>query len=178
MKKIILIICAILLFTGCSCSLNDHTPEEAIDTFFEKYRNKDNDIITQLKDTIENEDLIDSSKEEYETLMENQYDQFSYVIKNIEKNDDMATATIELQVLNYKSAILRAEDDLQQNPEKFNDEKGNFSEEKYKIYKIELMKDVDEMTKYTIEINLTKENGMWHVDQLSDEAISKLHGLY
>ena len=37
MKKILLIVCAVLLFTGCSCSLNDNSPEEAVNTFFEKY---------------------------------------------------------------------------------------------------------------------------------------------
>lgn len=34
-KKILVVICAALLFTGCSCSINDNKPEEAIETFFE-----------------------------------------------------------------------------------------------------------------------------------------------
>ena len=75
MKKILIVICAVLLFAGCSCSMNDNKPDEAVNTFFEKYRSKDDDIITQLKDTIENEGLKESAKEKYEDLMKKQYDQ-------------------------------------------------------------------------------------------------------
>lgn len=178
MKKILVIICALLLFTGCSCSMDDTSPEMAVDTFFEKYRAKDENIITQLTDTIENEDLMDDEKENYKSLMEKQYDQFAYVIKDLDEEDEMATATVELTVLNYKSAVLKAENELQNNPEKFNDENGEFSEEKYTKYKIEEMANVTDTTTHTIELSLTKEAGMWKVNQLSDEDISKLHGLY
>ena len=178
MKKILVIICALLLFTGCSCSMDDTSPEMAIDTFFEKYRTKDENIITQLTDTIENEDLMDEEKENYKSLMEKQYDQFAYVIKDIEVNENKATATVELTVLDYKSGILKAEEELKNNPEKFNGENGEFSEEKYMDYKIEEMTNVTATETHTIELTLTKEAGMWKVDQLSDEDISKLHGLY
>ena len=44
--------------------------------------------------------------------------------------------------------------------------------------KIEEMANVTDTTTHTIELSLTKEAGMWKVNQLSDEDISKLHGLY
>lgn len=178
MKKILIVLCAVLLFTGCSCSMNDNRPDEAVETFFEKYRAKDDDIITQLIDTIENEDLTDDSKEKYQELMEKQYDQFAYVIKDTVEEEDSATVTVELTVLNYRSAVLEAEEYLKANPGEFNDEEGNFSEEKYMDYKIKKMSEVDDTTTHTIELYLTKENGMWKVEQLSSDDISKLHGLY
>ena len=178
MKKILLIVCAVLLFTGCSCSLNDNSPEEAVNTFFEKYRSKDDNIITQLLDTIKNEELSDDDKDRYQKLMEKQYDSFSYVIKDIEEKKDSATATVELTVLNYRSAVLKAEEELNKTPEKFNDDKGNFSKEKYTSYKIDKMEEVTETTTHTIELNLTKKNGIWKVEQLTNDDISKLHGLY
>lgn len=178
MKKILVVLLAVFLFAGCSCSLNDNKPAEAIETFFEKYRAKDDDIITQLKDTIDNEDLTDDAKEKYQELMEKQYDQFAYVIKDVNEENDSATATVELTVLNYRSAVLKAEEELKNNQEKFNDEEGNFSEEKYMEYKIEKMSEVTETTTHTIDLSLTKENGMWKVNQLSSDDISKLHGLY
>lgn len=178
MKKLLVVICAILLFTGCSCSIDDNKPEEAVETFFEKYRAKDEDVITQLIDTIENEIKNEDSKEKYQELMEKQYDQFAYVIKDITQEDESAVATVELTVLNYRSAILQAEEDLKNNPENFNDQEGNFSEEKYMNYKIEKMNEVTDTTTHTIDLSLTKENGMWKVEQLSDDDISKLHGLY
>ena len=168
----------LLLFTGCSLSVDDTTPEEAVDTFFEKYRSKDDNIITQLIDTIASEELLDEQKEKYQELMEKQYDQFAYVIKNIDETEAKAAATIELTVLNYRSAIIKAEEELKNNPEKFNDNEGNFSEEKYMDYKIEKMKEVTDTTTHTIELSLTKENDMWKVNELSGNDISKLHGLY
>ena len=45
-------------------------------------------------------------------------------------------------------------------------------------YKIEKMQDVDDTVTHTITLNLTKENGMWKVEQLSNDDITKLHGLY
>lgn len=178
MKKILIVLCAILLFTGCSCSMNDNKPDEAVETFFEKYRSKDDDIITQLKETIENEDLTDDEQEKYRDLMEKQYDQFAYVIKDTNEEDDNATVTVELTVLNYRSAILEAEERLKSNPEEFNDDEGKFSEEKYMDYKIKKMSEVNDTTTHTIDLYLTKENGIWKVEQLSSDDISKLHGLY
>lgn len=177
-KKILVVICAALLFTGCSCSMDDNTPEKAIDTFFEMYRNKDDNITKQLKEVIETEGLSDEQEVKYQELMEKQYDQFAYVIKDVEENDDYATATVELTVLNYRSAIDEAEQELEENPETFNDDDGNFSDEKYMDYKIEKMSEVTDTTTHTVELSLTKENGMWSVDQLSSDDISKLHGLY
>lgn len=178
MKKIFAVLFAILLFTGCSCSLMDTKPEAAIDTFFEKYRNHDNNIITQLQDTLKNEDMTSDQSEKYQKLMEKQYDQFAYVIKDIDEKKDEATAEVEVTVLNYRSAIIAVEEELKNTPEKFNDENGNFSVEKYVNYKIEKMNDVTDTTTHTIEMYLTKENGMWKVNQLSNDDISKLHGLY
>ncbi len=177
-KKILVVISIGLLLTGCSCSINDNSPEDAIETFFEMYRNKDDNIIEQLKEVIETEGLTDEQEVQYQELMEKQYDQFAYVIKDVEENDDYATATVEVTVLNYRSAIDEAEKELEENPDKFNDDDGNFSDEKYMDYKIEKMQEVTDTTTHTIELSLTKENGIWSVDQLSSDDISKLHGLY
>ena len=110
--------------------------------------------------------------------MEKQYDQFAYVIKDTKVKDDTATVTTEVTVLNYRSAILKAEEELKNNPEKFNDQDGKFSEEKYMDYKIEKMQDVKDTTTHTIDLSLTKKAGIWTVDELSSDDISKLHGLY
>lgn len=178
LKKIFIILLIAFMFTGCSCSLNDTKPEKAVETFFEKYRSKDDNVLMQLKDTIENENLTDNQKKKYEELMEKQYNQFAYVIKDIDEEDDTATALVEVTVLNYRSAVLDAEEELKNNPDKFKDDKGNFSEEKYMDYKIEKMNDVEETTTHTIELTLTKSNGMWMVNELSSDDITKIHGLY
>ena len=71
-----------------------------------------------------------------------------------------------------------SKEELKNNPEKFNDQDGKFSEEKYMDYKIEKMQDVKDTTTHTIDLSLTKKAGIWTVDELSSDDISKLHGLY
>ena len=178
MKKIFLLVIILLMAFTTACSLNDNKPEEAVETLFERYRNKDDSIIEQLKEVVMAEKLEDTQKEEYQKLMEKQYDSLGYVIKDVKEDNDTAVATVEITVLNYKDALTNAEEELKNNPEKFNDDNKNFSESKYMDYKIELMKKVDDTTTYTLELNLYKENGMWMIEELSSNDIAKIHGLY
>lgn len=48
----------------------------------------------------------------------------------------------------------------------------------YIDYKLKQLETVNDKTKYTITFNLTKENGEWMLEDISDEDIEKLHGLY
>ena len=88
----------------------------------------------------------------------------------------------KMPIKNLLSSVMISEDSLEEelknNPEKFNDDEGNFSDEKYMDYKIEKMNEVTDTTTHTIDLSLTKNAGMWKVDQLSNDDISKLHGLY
>lgn len=181
MKKvlgIIITILAVFMLVGCSCSLDDKKPESAVDTFFEKYRKKDDSVMTQLKETIESLTLDEDYKTKYQELMEKQYNQMAYVIKDIEENENTATANVEITVLDYKTAIQESEKYLENNPDKFKDELGNYSENLFTKYKIDQMNLVDSTTTYTITLDLTKENGMWTVNKLTDDDISKIHGMY
>lgn len=45
-------------------------------------------------------------------------------------------------------------------------------------YKIQELKNVDTTIKYDLTFNLTKEDGVWVIDDLSDDDRQKLHGLY
>ena len=172
-RKLVVILFVFFLITGCSCMINDNSPEDAVATFFEKYRSKDENVIEQLKDTITGENLTDDESASYQELMERQYESIGYVIKDTKEEDESATVTVEVTVLNYRSAVLKAEEELKNNPDKFNDD-----EEKYMDYKIEKMKDVTDTTTHEIELSLTKTAGIWTVNELSKDDITKIHGLY
>ena len=45
-------------------------------------------------------------------------------------------------------------------------------------YKLSEMEKVTDKVKYTIEFTLTKTNGEWQLDALSNSDIEKLHGIY
>ena len=54
----------------------------------------------------------------------------------------------------------------------------DYDEDKFMEYKISEMEKVTDTVKYTIEFTLTKVNGEWQLDQLSNSDIEKLHGIY
>lgn len=54
----------------------------------------------------------------------------------------------------------------------------DYDETKFMDYKLSLMEKVTDTVKYTIEFTLTKTNGEWQLDALSNSDIEKLHGIY
>lgn len=54
----------------------------------------------------------------------------------------------------------------------------DYDETKFMDYKLSLMEKVTDTVKYTIEFTLTKTNGEWQIDALSNSDIEKLHGIY
>ena len=178
MKKILVLFISLMLLAGCSF-FKTGTAEMAVDTFFSKYKMKDEKVIKDLKETISLEDMTEESKKKYQDLMEKQYDTLSYTIKNVNKiSDDTKDIEVEIRVFDYKSALLEAEAELSSNPEKFNDENGKFSNSKYMDYKIEKMEKVTDMTDYTLNLNVVKENDKWTVTDITNDDIAKIHGMY
>lgn len=54
----------------------------------------------------------------------------------------------------------------------------DYDESKYMDYKLSEMEKITDKVKYTIEFTLTKTNGEWQLDALSNSDIEKLHGIY
>ena len=50
--------------------------------------------------------------------------------------------------------------------------------DKFLDYKLDLLEEVEDRKTYTVEFTLTKEEKDWVLDDLSNENISKIHGLY
>lgn len=64
------------------------------------------------------------------------------------------------------------------NPDKDNKTTKDYDEDKFMDYKLKEMEKVTDTVKYTIEFTLTKVNGEWQLDALSNSDIEKLHGIY
>ena len=68
MKKLVLAIAILFLFTGCNDMMN--TPTKKVEDFLGKYQSMDSDVLTQLDDIIESDrDLKDAQKKDYKSLM-------------------------------------------------------------------------------------------------------------
>ena len=135
MKKVLLVFSLILLFmTGCGTDMG--TPTAKVEEFLGKYQKMDSEVLTQLDSVIStDEKMSDSQKDEYRGLMEKQYQNLSYKIKNEEIDGDKATVDVEIEVYDYATSITKSKKYYNDHRDEFmddtdnNTDKNNSSEE-------------------------------------------------
>lgn len=163
MKKlfILTVLLSIFLF-GCSTTMQ--TPTSKVEEFLSRYQRLDKDVLKELENMVDNEEkMTDEEKKEYKTLLEKQYQNFAYKIKKEIIAKDIATVDVEIEVLDYSTAISKSKKNCEKNIIEC---------------KIKEMKLVNNKTKYDLTITLYQEDGKWIIENLSDNDIKKLHGLY
>lgn len=165
MKKIIVLLVIGLLITGCAMG---NSPTSRVEELFMKYQKLDKDITGGIDNVIEDQGLTENHKERYRKLLEKQYKNLSYEIKDEVIDGNKATVTVEIEVLDYKKAI---------NELSFDSEKD--TKESYDEEKLKRLEEVHDKVKYTLEIELTRDNDdNWKVNALSNEEIKKIQGMY
>lgn len=178
MKKVLLVFLLGLFFiTGCDNLMN--TPTKKVETLLSKYQKKDDVVVKQLGDTL----LLDAvltvnQKDSYKELMERQYSNLTYTVKNEAIDGKTAVVEVEIEVYDYNKAITDSENYLLANASEFQDETGEVNTEKYNDYKLEAMKNMKDRVKYTINFTLSKMDDEWIVDDLTEAERLKIHGLY
>lgn len=180
MKKLVALLTVFTLLTGCSLTKNmDNTPTKKVENYLNGYQTLSEDVLTDLDSVVEDEvSFTDTQKESYRDLLKKHYQDLTYTIKDETVNGDNATVEVEVEVKDYSEKLTEAESYLSTNKAEFNDEQGNYSEEKYNDYRLDLLKDVKDKVKYTINFNLTKSEDEWVIDDLSEEDQQKLLGIY
>lgn len=180
MKKVLSLLTAFVLLTGCSLTKNmDNTPTKKVENYLSSYQTLDDNVLSDLDDIVEDEiTFTDTQKESYKDILKKHYQDLTYEVKDETVNGDTATVEVEVEVTDYSKSLAESEDYLSTNKAEFQDETGNYSEEKYNDYRLGLLKDVDEKVKYTITFNLTKIDDEWTIEDLSDEDQQKLLGIY
>ena len=186
-----------LLVAGCTNTME--TPTTKVEEYLGKYQRLDDDVSTQLDQVLDDDNTMsDDQKDQYRALMEKQYQNLSYKIENEEINGDSATVDVEIEVLDYATTIADAKEYYQEHKdeiEKENDQEQSDNDnvvedavegteeaiEKsaaFIDYKLKELESVSDTTTYTITFHLTKEDGEWKIQNLSDLDLEKIHGLY
>lgn len=166
MKKMLLIIVLSLFVLGCDNVMN--TPSKKVESFFSRYQVLNTDVLDELDNMISRDsEMNKKEKEEYKKLLEKQYQNLSYKIKNEEVDNQTAIVDVEIEVFDYSKAI--------NNSRKYYIENNKKS---YTKYKLEEMEKVTDKKKYEITFYLTKIKGIWEIENLREEDILKIHGLY
>ena len=176
-KELLVVVIFIFLISGCG-NITD-TPSAKVEKFMSKYQRLDSEVLLQLDNVVsDNLDLSDIQKEDYRGLMERQYQDLSYKIKDEKINGDNATVTVELEVYDYRNSLNKSEIYYENNKKEFQKEDGTLDLEKYWNYRIKQMKVVDDRIKQEIVFTFHKDDGKWVLEDLSDLDRDKIHGLY
>ena len=172
-KFITMFVCLLLL---CGC-IGIVGPSDKVDQALKKYVNNDRDIIKELNDRLDSQDLTDAEKKRYEKIIKNEYNNIKYEIKNEEITEFTAKVTVDIKVLDLYGASKSAEEDLIDDPTDFYTD-GEYDFHKFVDYKLSKMENVKDYKDYVIVFNLTKNDDIWYIDDLDEETLEKLHGIY
>lgn len=168
MKKIISIFIFFILLVGCSLS---NSPTSLVEDLLSKYQRFDSDIVSGIDNVLEDENLTSIQKERYRKLLESQYRNLSYEIKDEKIDGDEAVISTEIKVINYKKAI--------NDTYNYYQGKDDYTVEEYNDTKLDNLEKEKEKVTYTIDFDVKKDkDGNWKISSLSNEAIKKIQGMY
>lgn len=177
MKKKILfsVLCFIVLFMT-ACSLGN-TPTSAVERLLSKYNTNDEEIVVELDDYINDSDLTDEQSKKYKDVYLKQFKDMKYEIKDEKIDGDTATVTAQITVYDYYTAEKEANTYLTENPDEFK-KNGTYDKSLFTDYKLDKLDKVNKTVDYTIDFVLTKVDNKWEVNDLNNEQLEKIHGVY
>ena len=166
-NKVLLFALPILFIILVGCEMAN-TPTSKVEDLFTKYQKLDTDIDNGINNILEEQNLSESQKERYRKILENQYKNLTYQIKEETIDGDNATVTAEIEVTDLKKSLEGLVfDSTIYTKETFDEERLN---------RLEKAKD---KIKYTLELTLTKgSNDEWKLNALTNEQIKKIQGMY
>ena len=169
MKKILLtgitLITILSILVGCSLG---NTPTSKVEELFSKYQRLDDDISEEIDSLMDTETLTNAQKERYRKVIEKQYRNLTYEIKDETIDGDNAVVTVQIEVLDYRKSI-----------SSLNTSNTNYDILEYNDEKLDILENVTDKVAYTLEINVIKDdNGNWKISSLSSDDIKKIQGMY
>lgn len=164
MKKI-LVLLVVFLLTGC---MMGNSPTSLVENLFNKYQMLDDDISNEINKMLEAQNLSSDQVIRYRKLLENQYKNLSYEVKDEEIDGDKAVVTVEIEVIDYKKAI-----------RDFTFDSNLYTKYEYDNMKLDLLEEASDKVIYTILLYVSKDrDGNWKLDSLSNSTLQKIEGMY
>lgn len=178
MRKILFCFLSLLLLVGCTLGVSN-TPSSAVEAYLDKYINSDDAVMIELDEYVAGQNEIPKEqKANYKEVLKKQYNDLEYEIEEEKYDGDTAIVSVKISVYDLYSVQQDTNKYLNEHKEEFSDEDGKYNPDKYLEYRLEQMKNTDKRVEYTIDINVSKVNNKWSVDQLKNETLQKIHGIY
>ena len=178
MKKMLSVICIIIIILFSVACGKNKTAMEAVGDYLDLYINNDEIVINQLDDFVNKEDLTNEQKELYKEAIIREYSAIEYEIVSERYEDNYAFIDTSISVIDLNKAQKDAFSYFLSNEEEFKDENGIYDNGKYTTFKLNKMKEEKEFINYNITFKVMNNDGNWEVTQLSNEDLEKIHGIY
>lgn len=145
-----------------------NTPTSKVEALFNKYQTLDKDIATGIEDVLNEQNLSEAHKERYRDILEKQYKNLTYQIKEETIDGETATVTTQIEVTDFKNAITDLYFDS-----------AIYTKETYDEEKLNRLEQATNKITYTLELKLTKKSDdEWELNALTNEDIKKIQGMY
>lgn len=161
MKKYLVFFLCIFCLVGCT----NKSSKEAVIEYLEKYRNFTAEIEESLMKDLESVNWTKEQKEKYILLLKKQFVNLKYKIKEEIYNGEEATVLVDITVYNYhnsKREALKEQDESQNYIDKV----------------LEKMNNETHTIKYTLVFKTNYKEGVWVLEQPSEETLKKIEGIY
>lgn len=164
MNKLYIFITLIIVCIITGCELNN-IPTSKVEELMLNYQMLDDSIKINYE-VLSNDNNIETKyQKRYENLIEKQYKNLSYEIKEEIIDGNKATVTTEIEVLNYKKII-----------DKYN--RNKYQKNEYHEAILENLEKTKDKITYTIDFKLIKDaNDNWKIMPLDKEEEEKLLGI-
>lgn len=165
-----IIIVLILIALGIYMIFMQSTPTKTVEGMLQALKNSDYEKVNEY---INYDELISSGTSEGENLNEEAqkllFDKLSWNIKEVKKEADTSTVTVEITNKNFKTIINNYMQELLKRA--FSGEQT--SDQDIQNYLIEELKKEDvELTTKTQNINLVKQDGKWKISTENEELVN------
>ena len=175
MKKFLLGLITVFILTACGNFEIGNTPSRKVEDYLNKYQTLDKNVINDLKTTLINESTIsEDERDEYLAFMKKHYRDMTYQIKDQIIDGDDATVVVEITVRDYSKVVNDANNYKNNNNDIFSEDPLKL----FSAYRLEELKKVKVNTTYTLNLTLKKIDNTWVLNQLSNEELNKINGLY
>lgn len=164
MKKnfILTVILMVSILIGCELS---NTPTSKAEEYLSNYQMLDDSITVSYAELTDDRSLSNDYKERYEKLIQKQYRNLAYEVKEETIDGNQASVIVQIEVLDYQKTIDQYD-------------KNAYSNEEYHDKVLDALEDAKEKTTYTINFTIYKDDsGNWQLPMLDDSQRQKLVGI-
>lgn len=168
MKRFLLLVFLLSLsLFGCSLS---NTPTSKVEELLMKYQKLDSDIKADIETVLSDDTLTLEQKNRYRALLEKQYKNMQYEVKEEMIDGDKAVVTVSIEVTDFKKVIKEVDGEYV--------DMDNYSIKEYNDTKLQRLEKAMDKVTYTLDIDVIKdENGNWYVDNLTNLDKKKIQGM-